>query len=72
MVNRYGPWLDTNTCIPTGQFSCRVIFDYYLDKEAVQEDVDGTSAGKKKNSSIDIDSYVKESLVASDKVQYTI
>jgi choline monooxygenase len=34
MVNRYGPWMDTNTVIPTSPSSCVVVFDYYLDQEA--------------------------------------
>lgn len=30
MMNRYGPWLDTNLVLPTSINSCRVIFNYYL------------------------------------------
>jgi choline monooxygenase len=37
MLNRYGPWLDTNTVIPTGTSSCRVIFDYFLDAELAED-----------------------------------
>jgi len=29
MMNRYGPWMDTNTVIPVSPDRCRVIFDYY-------------------------------------------
>ncbi|MFP6768098.1 MAG: aromatic ring-hydroxylating dioxygenase subunit alpha [Planctomycetaceae bacterium] len=29
MINRYGPWMDTNTVIPLSFDSCLVIFDYY-------------------------------------------
>jgi len=32
MLNRYGPWLDTNTIYPTGPTSCRVVFDYFLEE----------------------------------------
>lgn len=31
MVNRYGPWMDTNLVLPLGPRQCRVIFDYFLD-----------------------------------------
>ncbi len=29
MVNRYGPWMDTNTVIPLSFDSCLIVFDYY-------------------------------------------
>lgn len=58
MLNRYGPWLDTNTAIPTGPDSCTVIFDYYLDEAEL------LSTG-----CTDIAAFVDESLVASDQVQ---
>ena len=29
MINRYGPWLDTNMVLPLGPDQCLVIFDYY-------------------------------------------
>ena len=29
MVNRYGPWMDTNTVIPLSAKSCLIVFDYY-------------------------------------------
>lgn len=32
MVNRYGPWLDTNLVIPKGPEACEVVFDYYVDR----------------------------------------
>ncbi|XP_042496342.1 choline monooxygenase, chloroplastic [Macadamia integrifolia] len=31
MINRYGPWMDTNLVLPLGHRKCRVIFDYFLD-----------------------------------------
>ncbi|XAR63757.1 Choline monooxygenase [Bertholletia excelsa] len=31
MINRYGPWMDTNLVLPLGPRKCRVIFDYFLD-----------------------------------------
>lgn len=31
MVNRYGPWMDTNLVLPLGPRKCKVIFDYFLD-----------------------------------------
>jgi hypothetical protein len=37
MVNRYGPWLDTNWVTPTGPDSCVVVFDYYLEPELAED-----------------------------------
>ncbi|EOA18512.1 hypothetical protein CARUB_v10007064mg [Capsella rubella] len=31
MINRYGPWMDTNLVVPLGPRRCKVIFDYFLD-----------------------------------------
>ena len=31
MLNRYGPWMDTNTVIPLSVDRCMVIFDYYYE-----------------------------------------
>ncbi|KAL7168508.1 hypothetical protein ACSBR2_038860 [Camellia fascicularis] len=31
MINRYGPWMDTNLVLPIGSRKCQVIFDYFLD-----------------------------------------
>ncbi|CAN4112986.1 unnamed protein product [Withania somnifera] len=31
MINRYGPWMDTNLVLPQGPRKCLVIFDYFLD-----------------------------------------
>ncbi|PIN19115.1 Choline monooxygenase [Handroanthus impetiginosus] len=31
MINRYGPWMDTNLVLPMGPRRCQVIFDYFLD-----------------------------------------
>ncbi|OWM89049.1 choline monooxygenase, chloroplastic [Punica granatum] len=31
MINRYGPWMDTNLVLPLGPRKCRVIFDYFLE-----------------------------------------
>ena len=32
MVNRYGPWMDTNIVTPTGPESCTVRFDWWLEE----------------------------------------
>ncbi|KAG1657189.1 hypothetical protein FOA52_003602 [Chlamydomonas sp. UWO 241] len=34
MLNRYGPWCDTNTVVPTGPRSCTVTFDYFLEESS--------------------------------------
>ncbi|KAL9224273.1 hypothetical protein vseg_000329 [Gypsophila vaccaria] len=31
MINRYGPWMDTNLVLPLGPRNCKVVFDYFLD-----------------------------------------
>ncbi|XP_058113641.1 choline monooxygenase, chloroplastic isoform X3 [Magnolia sinica] len=31
MINRYGPWMDTNLVLPLGPSKCQVIFDYFLE-----------------------------------------
>ncbi|GAB2219093.1 hypothetical protein Droror1_Dr00006721 [Drosera rotundifolia] len=31
MINRYGPWMDTNLVLPLGPRKCLVVFDYFLD-----------------------------------------
>ncbi|XP_052181877.1 choline monooxygenase, chloroplastic-like [Diospyros lotus] len=31
MINRYGPWMDTNLVLPLGPRKCQVIFNYFLD-----------------------------------------
>eukprot|EP00093_Oithona_nana_P012300 12300.XXX_577684_576342_1 [CDS] Oithona nana genome sequencing. len=32
MINRYGPWMDTNVVIPKTPTSCQVIYDYFLEE----------------------------------------
>ncbi len=32
MINRYGPWMDTNIVTPTGPQSCTVRFDWWLEE----------------------------------------
>ncbi|PON46131.1 3-phenylpropionate/cinnamic acid dioxygenase, alpha subunit [Trema orientale] len=31
MINRYGPWMDTNLVLPLGPKKCKVVFDYFLE-----------------------------------------
>ncbi|CAI0628387.1 unnamed protein product [Linum tenue] len=31
MINRYGPWMDTNLVVPLGPRKCQVIFDYFIE-----------------------------------------
>ena len=56
MVNRYGMWMDTNTVIPTGERTCTVLFDYFLDVE--KTGLQGP----------ELDKLITESLVSSDEV----
>ena len=34
MVNRYGPWMDTNLVLPLGHERCEVVMEYWLDPRA--------------------------------------
>ncbi|KAK1289001.1 hypothetical protein QJS10_CPB18g00115 [Acorus calamus] len=38
MINRYGPWTDTNLVLPLGPSKCQVIFDYFLDSATLKDD----------------------------------
>ncbi|XP_062164249.1 choline monooxygenase, chloroplastic isoform X1 [Alnus glutinosa] len=31
MINRYGPWMDTNLVLPLGPKKCQVVFDYFIE-----------------------------------------
>ena len=37
MLNRYGPWLDSNLVLPLGATRCRVIFDYFCAVEKASD-----------------------------------
>jgi len=37
MINRYGPWMDTNLAVPLGSTKCKVIFDYFLDTSLLDD-----------------------------------
>ncbi|KAK8918285.1 hypothetical protein KSP39_PZI021011 [Platanthera zijinensis] len=37
MINRYGPWMDTNLALPLGPNKCEVIFDYFLDPALMKD-----------------------------------
>lgn len=37
MINRYGPWMDTNLALPLGSNKCEVIFDYFLDSSLMKD-----------------------------------
>ena len=54
MINRYGPWMDTNVVTPTGPNTCVVHFDYFVEADFMPR-VD--------------DKFVEESLAASGRVQ---
>ena len=55
MINRYGPWMDTNLVVPTGPETCVVVFEYWLETERLG----GWGAER----------FVAESLKASELVQ---
>lgn len=37
MINRYGPWMDTNLVLPISPSQCRVVFDWFLDSSLVHD-----------------------------------
>ena len=37
MINRYGPWMDTNLVLPDGPNRCTVQFEYWLDQSLVHD-----------------------------------
>lgn len=43
MINRYGPWMDTNVVMPAGPERCTVQFDYFLD-QGLSRDSDGIAS----------------------------
>lgn len=55
MLNRYGPWLDTNTVYPLGPNRCRIVFDYFLEKDVAERE--------------DAADFVQTSLESSNVVQ---
>jgi len=59
MLNRYGPWMDTNTAVPLGPDRTLVLFDYFLDEAQVRE----------QDPDLDIEAFIASSLQASDQVQ---
>ncbi|XP_062234250.1 choline monooxygenase, chloroplastic isoform X2 [Phragmites australis] len=37
MINRYGPWMDTNLAVPLDSTRCKVVFDYFLDESMLDD-----------------------------------
>ncbi|KAK1611860.1 hypothetical protein QYE76_035533 [Lolium multiflorum] len=37
MINRYGPWMDTNLAVPLDATRCKVVFDYFLDESLLED-----------------------------------
>jgi choline monooxygenase len=53
MLNRYGPFLDTNVVLPLGPDRCAAVFDYYVEDGSLARD----------------EGFLRRSLEASDRVQ---
>ena len=62
LMTRYGSWMDTNLVIPTGPDTCRVVYDYYLEKAKIEELL---TKGEFEN-------YLNSSLASSAQVKYSI
>ncbi|KAL6603243.1 hypothetical protein ACP70R_043604 [Stipagrostis hirtigluma subsp. patula] len=55
MINRYGPWMDTNLAVPLDSTRCKVVFDFFLDKSLLV--------------AVDDQKYIERSLKDSERVQ---
>ncbi|XP_077868445.1 uncharacterized protein LOC100373430 [Saccoglossus kowalevskii] len=58
MINRYGPWIDTNVALPLTHNTCMIVFDYFLEEDYIQQ-----------KSEEDLQNILDTSFTASDKVQ---
>ncbi|CAD7705159.1 unnamed protein product [Ostreobium quekettii] len=63
MINRYGPWLDTNTVVPLSHATCRVTFDYYVEEQGLEAVAAAAGWGA------DVEGWVEEGLATSARVQ---
>ncbi|KAL8151667.1 hypothetical protein V2J09_021475 [Rumex salicifolius] len=63
MINRYGPWMDTNLVVPLGPRKCKVVFDYFLDA-SLKDDKDFIE-----NSLKDSEQVQMEDIVLCENVQ---
>ncbi|VDI47047.1 choline monooxygenase [Mytilus galloprovincialis] len=57
-INRYGPWLDFNYTYPIDSENCEVVFDWYLEQDAMNE-----------LNSTEKEAKIAEDIRASEKVQ---
>jgi len=57
MINRYGPFMDTNFALPLGPNRCRVVFDYFIDEsfEASDEFLEESLAASDEVQQEDVD-----------------
>ncbi|KQK17361.1 choline monooxygenase, chloroplastic isoform X2 [Brachypodium distachyon] len=54
MINRYGPWMDTNLAVPLDATRCKVVFDYFLD-ESLLDDQDFIDQSLKDSEQVQIE-----------------
>lgn len=57
MINRYGPWMDTNLVIPLGPRKCQVIFDYFLEA-SVKDDTDYIERSLKESEKVQMEDVI--------------
>ncbi|KAM0026104.1 putative choline monooxygenase [Helianthus debilis subsp. tardiflorus] len=57
MVNRYGPWMDTNLVLPLGPRRCKVVFDYFLDA-SLKDDEAFVAKGLEDNEKLQMEDFV--------------
>ena len=55
MINRYGPWMDTNQVIPLTTDSCRTVFDYYFEGTPSAEETSAALAASEQVQQEDIE-----------------
>ncbi|XP_020192777.1 choline monooxygenase, chloroplastic [Aegilops tauschii subsp. strangulata] len=54
MINRYGPWMDTNLAVPLDATRCKVVFDYFLN-ESLLDDQDFIDRSLKDSEQVQIE-----------------
>ena len=64
MINRYGPWLDTNQVWPVSAEATEVVFDYWVSEEEFQKGADALSG-----SLAESDQVQQEDIQVSEAVQ---
>lgn len=57
MINRYGPWMDTNLVLPLSPRKCQVVFDYFLDP-SLKDDKDFIERSLKDSEQVQVEDII--------------